>query len=325
MKGITMINDKVSIIVLTYRKFDNLKKNILSIITQDYQNYEVIIHDDGSDNFDLEYIDQMIPKEYRNKFFVKTSEKNQGTVRNFNHAIQLSSGQIIMPLSQDDVFANTHVIRDVVYTFDKTQCDACLGKRKGAITSSIYPSDRDFNLIDNDYKVLKKRLQFENFISGSSLYYRKSSLQKLKYFDEKYVYLEDYPLVMKLLRSNMKISGLDEVTVIYGENGVTNENNNSSVHRQLVRDNITNYKTNVQPDLNTRLLIDKYIDYTKLFIGNDSLLQKCLINLRHPIMACLKLWLKKHRTKGNASILNESEDFFNLLELERRRNKRASN
>lgn len=325
MKGITVINYKVSIIVLTYKKFNNLKNNIMSIVAQNYSNYEVIIQDDGSDNFDLKYIEQMIPEEYRDKFTIKTSEKNHGTVKNFNHAIQLTTGQIIMPLSQDDIFANTHVIRDVVDIFDKTQCDACLGKRKGAITSSVYPSDRDFNLIDNDYKLLKKRLQFENFISGSSLYYRKSSLQQLKYFDEKYVYLEDYPLVMKLLRSNMKISGLDEVTVIYGESGATNENRNSSVHRQLVRDNVTNYKTNVQPDLNTHLLIDKYIDYTKLFIGNDSLLQKCLINLRHPIMACLKLWLKKHRTKSNASILNESEDFFNLLEIERRRNKHASN
>lgn len=325
MKGITMINDKVSIIVLTYRKFDNLKKNIMSIITQDYQNYEVIIHDDGSDNFDLEYIDQMIPKVYRNKFFVKTSEKNQGIVRNFNHAIQLSSGQIIMPLSQDDVFANTHVIRDVVYTFDKTQCDACLGKRMSALTSSIYPAERDFELLDSDNEILKKRLQFKNFISGASLYYRKKTLQNLGLFDERYIYLEDYPAIMKILRSNKKIAGLDEVTVIYGESGVTKSDKNSVVHRQLVRDNITNYKINIEPDLNMHLLIDKYIGYTKLFIGNDSFIQKCRIIFCHPIMTCLKLWLKKHRTKDKPIILNESEDFFNLLEIEKRRKKRASN
>ena len=44
---------KVSVVVLTYKKFDNLQNNINSVLKQDYTNYEVIIHDDGSDNFDF--------------------------------------------------------------------------------------------------------------------------------------------------------------------------------------------------------------------------------------------------------------------------------
>ena len=52
------LNDKkdkaaplVSVIVLTYRKFDNLYKALLSVTKQTYSNLELIIQDDGSEFF----------------------------------------------------------------------------------------------------------------------------------------------------------------------------------------------------------------------------------------------------------------------------------
>lgn len=321
-----MLNVKVSIIVLTYKKFDSLKENIASILNQDYFNYEVIIHDDGSDNFNFDAIEKLIPAQFKNKFVIKTSEKNQGTVKNFNCAIRLASGSIIIPLSQDDVFANNHIVKDVVDTFDRENCDACIGKRKGALTSAIYPDNRDFELLHNDDKLLKKRLQFENFISGAALYYRKKSLQRLGLFDERYIFLEDYPAVMKMMQSNMKIGTVNEVTVIYGENGISNVNQKLGVSKQLISDCILNYQLNIKPNLNVHLLIDRYIAYDQQFRSmSHNFKGKLMICFQHPIMTCLKFWLRRHRKKDKSWALNASEDFYHLLEIEKRRNKHASN
>lgn len=49
----------VSVIVLTYRKFDLLEENLNSIYMQDYPNIEIIIGDDGSDNFDYDMINRL--------------------------------------------------------------------------------------------------------------------------------------------------------------------------------------------------------------------------------------------------------------------------
>ena len=40
-----------TVVVLTYKQFDNLQRNLNSIFIQTYDNIEIIISDDGSQNF----------------------------------------------------------------------------------------------------------------------------------------------------------------------------------------------------------------------------------------------------------------------------------
>lgn len=318
---------KVSVVVLTYKKFDNLQNNINSVLKQDYTNYEVIIHDDGSDNFDFYQIEQMLPIECRDKFTIKTSTRNQGTVKNFNKAIGLATGDIIVPLSQDDIFANSHVLKDIVDTFLREDCAVCFGKRQGSISRVVLPAPRDFNLLESGKQLLYRRIYFGNFLSGAALYYKKSTLNDLKLFDERYKLLEDYPAVIKIMKSNMKISGLNEITVVYGERGVSEGSNvKSKVHKMLIQDDILNYKINIKPNLNPKLLMDKYISFEELFLeADESKLKKILIRIKHPYLACLKYRLKKNRVNSKSGELGYSEDFYHLLEIEKRRNKHASN
>ena len=47
---------KVSVIVPIYKKYDNLKKNLISIFIQSYNEIELIITDDGSNNFEVKFL-----------------------------------------------------------------------------------------------------------------------------------------------------------------------------------------------------------------------------------------------------------------------------
>ena len=47
----------VTIVVLTYHKFDRIKNNLESIAKQEYPHIEVLIQDDGSSNFDRDYLE----------------------------------------------------------------------------------------------------------------------------------------------------------------------------------------------------------------------------------------------------------------------------
>ena len=53
-------NPIVSVIVLTYNKFDNIERNLKSIQCQDYVDLEIIIHDDCSDDFPKEKIIEIL-------------------------------------------------------------------------------------------------------------------------------------------------------------------------------------------------------------------------------------------------------------------------
>lgn len=50
----------VSVVTLTYKNFDYIYKTIDSVISQNYNNIEYIIADDGSENFPYEDINNYI-------------------------------------------------------------------------------------------------------------------------------------------------------------------------------------------------------------------------------------------------------------------------
>lgn len=95
------------------------------------------------------------------------------------------------------------------------------------------PIDDDCKLLKGNEKQLIERLLIANFISGACLYYRKESLVKSGMFDTDFKLLEDYPFVLKTVLSGLKIEFLDEVTIKYGESGVSNSKKASDV---LIKD-----------------------------------------------------------------------------------------
>lgn len=214
---------KISVIVLTYNDFSNLKKNILSILEQEYTNYEIIIHDDFSNNFNRESIIAMIENTKPSvSYIVYSNDKNLGTVKNYNEAIKKSSGDIIVPLSQDDIFYGKDVLKSISDYFVKTECNVCQGMRKGAISHKVYPENANIPYFYKEqFDRLWIRLIDQSFISGSSLYFRKSFIEKIGYFDEHYCLLEDRPMVMTIIEHKEHIYLLNIITIIYGEEGVS--------------------------------------------------------------------------------------------------------
>ena len=51
-----MTNNFISILITNYNKSKFLKKNILSVVNQEYGNYEIIMFDDNSNDNSLEII-----------------------------------------------------------------------------------------------------------------------------------------------------------------------------------------------------------------------------------------------------------------------------
>lgn len=236
----------VSVIVLTYRNIGYLEENIRSIFKQNYDEIEIIIQDDGTDGFNVEQIRRQfepLPSNIVN-FIVSTNERNLGTVKNYNRAIALANGEIIIPLSCDDMFYSDSTISEIVDFFNKTQCNVCTAYRKGLQSASIYPAERDVAILkESDTEILLHRLYVSNFISGASLYWRKDFLENLGCFDERYLLLEDYPMILRLVESGKRIDFLDKITILYNESGVSNRkdailNKNSKISNdaKLVKD-----------------------------------------------------------------------------------------
>ena len=94
---------KVSVMVITYNFADIVHETIDSVLSQDYQNLELIISDDASTDGT-----QTILKEYANRYPEKIklilNPKNIGITANCNVAFFACTGDLIAIMGGDDIF-----------------------------------------------------------------------------------------------------------------------------------------------------------------------------------------------------------------------------
>jgi glycosyltransferase involved in cell wall biosynthesis len=95
-----VIGGMFSIIIPVYNGGESLERCIDSVQDQTYQDFEIIVVDDGSTDDSLETALRLASDDSRIK--VQAIDNSGGPARPRNHAIQLSRGEFIAFLDQDD-------------------------------------------------------------------------------------------------------------------------------------------------------------------------------------------------------------------------------
>ncbi len=91
-------NHKISYVTPVFNQVEFIEQTILSVINQDYPNYEYIIVDGGSTDGTLEII-----RKYESKIFKWVSEPDTGMYDALNKGFNLSSGEIMGWINGDDI------------------------------------------------------------------------------------------------------------------------------------------------------------------------------------------------------------------------------
>ncbi|MEZ4800482.1 MAG: glycosyltransferase family 2 protein [Flavobacteriales bacterium] len=110
---------KVSIITICYNSASTIEATIQSVIAQEYHDIEYIIIDGASKDDTISIVNK-----YREQIARIISEPDQGIYDAMNKGVKAASGDVIGILNSDDIYADTHVIDDIVKTFRSNKCDA---------------------------------------------------------------------------------------------------------------------------------------------------------------------------------------------------------
>ena len=103
----------VSVLIDNYNYANFLSECIESVLNQTYQNFEIIIVDDGSSDNSKEIIEKYTKKDERIKTIFK---KNGGQASAFNEGIKHCEGEIISFLDSDDLFKENK-LEEIVKVF----------------------------------------------------------------------------------------------------------------------------------------------------------------------------------------------------------------
>lgn len=146
---------KVSIIIPLYNNEKYIKECIESLISQTYENIEIIIVDDGSTDKSVE-----VCEKFKDERIRLIKQINFGAPSARNEGIKQSSGDFIMFLDSDDYLYDKYTLEKILKKFDEEKYDLYIGevqevnqegkfiKLKNVLNNKIHEKSEQFFLGD---------------------------------------------------------------------------------------------------------------------------------------------------------------------------------
>jgi glycosyltransferase involved in cell wall biosynthesis len=209
-------NPLISILILSYNNYDYIRDCIDSCLAQDYENIEIIISDDCS-NDNVKHVILDYSRRYSEIIKIRFSKINQGIVNNFNSGCKLCKGQWIKPIASDDLLINS-CISDFIQFINKKKI------RNGFIFSDaiIFGYSNKEKIINGGeiflsltYQNQQEKILEYNPLLAPTAFLNNNSLIELGFADDRYPHIEDYPLWLKAVENRLEFHYLKKTTVKY--------------------------------------------------------------------------------------------------------------
>lgn len=205
-----MKKPKISVIVTCYNYGKYLEKALMSILNQTYNNYEIIIVNDGS----TDDTNEIVAKFLNMKNILYISQSNKGQAIATNIGIKSSSGDLIAFLDADDMWDKTKLEKQIVL-FDRESVGVVYSRIKFMNEEGL-PLDKE--LTGKYYTprsgYVTDALLFENFIPYSSAVVRKECFDKFGMFNPEYKNGLDWDLWLRISIEH-EFAFVDEQLLLY--------------------------------------------------------------------------------------------------------------
>ncbi len=204
-----MDNIKVSVIVPVYNASKYISKTLDSIITQDFDSFEIIVIDDGSSDNSLEIIHNTLNEcEIPNKII---HQENSGVSVARNVGIDESKGDYLVFIDADDYVSSNHI--SSLYN-GKTDFSLTLyAKKEGSKITNLDKYSQD-TISTHDF--IKMELNMEITFNFFQLMYKSDIIKNNNIrFTPGIVYGEDTEFAHKALNYGENIAINNEVTYFY--------------------------------------------------------------------------------------------------------------
>jgi len=193
---------KVSVLMAVHNGEKFVQEAIASLYGQTYQDFELIVVDDGSTDGTPEVLQQV--KDSRT--FIYRNAENQGLTKSLNKGLRLCRGDYVARMDADDVSAPERFARQVAFLEGHPDV-ALVGTpyhhidAQGTVTAQIeVPSEDD---------QIREALKEKNCFGHGTIMARRSALVACGGYDERFVWAQDYDLWLRMAEKH-RLANLGE-------------------------------------------------------------------------------------------------------------------
>lgn len=199
----------LSIITVNLNNLEGLKKTMVSVFEQTWQEFEFIIIDGGSIDGSKEYIES-----HSNKINFWISEPDKGIYNGMNKGIKAAKGEFLLFLNSGDWLYNKSVLSNIYSSFS-IEYDFIYG-------DIIKISRNGTSFLDKG----KDEVTLKTFIEGSlnhqALFVNKKKFDQFGLYDEKFEIVSDWKFTLITLGMNdSKLNYINQVISFYDLEGVS--------------------------------------------------------------------------------------------------------
>lgn len=232
-----MSNPTVSVVIPSYNHEKYIEDTIKSVLNQTFQDFNIIITDDGSSDGTVEKIKKF--SDPRIKLFV--FKENQGACKALNNCIMNSKGKYIAYVSSDDIWEPEKLEKQVKFLDNNTQIAVVFTKVKIIDENSNPFIEKDhfyFSVFDQENRSNEEWLRtffFQgNCICHPSALFRREVYDEVGLYNEAMANLPDFDMWIRLcLKHNIHI--LDEKLIKFRIRAGNANASSSGNPRNLIR------------------------------------------------------------------------------------------
>lgn len=221
----TYINDKkVAILMATYNGEQYIKPQLESILNQNYNDWTLYIHDDGSSDGTCNIIRNFSKEPKHRIIFIEDGIKGLGPKDNFMHLLYCVNSEIYMFADQDDIWykektrlsvnklaslSSNKAIPLLVYT------DFKLGNKKAEVIFDSFWECINHN--PNEQHTLKD-MAYSNYMTGCTMCFNKATKEKA-FPIETWAPMHDWWIGATVYSNQGIVANISTPTMIYRKHG----------------------------------------------------------------------------------------------------------
>lgn len=229
-------NPAVSVCMPCYNAALYLRESIESILNQTYENFELLIVDDGSTDNSVEIIHS-----YQDKR-IRLICAQHDYIRSLNILLKEANGKYIARMDADDLMMPERLMLQYYYLEQHPDLDLLAGGIEwfGEKNGMIIPE------ISSPYITLEQLVE-GNIIAHPTVMIRKSSLDRFCLcYRKEYIFAEDYRLWVEMLQKGLHLDCLPNTVVKYRLSG----SQVSTIHTKIQQESSRKIQQEIQEWLN---------------------------------------------------------------------------